>query len=445
MVTPLEPWIEARTGAPPTPVALARYQGNRLRATVDWAGRRSPFYREHLAGTMTLETAGILPWTKVPFTTAADLIRHGDRFFCGSLDDIERVVTLFSSGTTAPPKRIYFTREDLGHTLDFFSVGMAGIVSPGDRVLILLPGDRPDSVGDLLKRGLARIGCDGVPHGPVRDPVETLSVIGAQGIDALVGIPVQVLSLVRAEAGICGAGTRVRKVLLTTDHVPRAIKQAVESAWPCRVFNHYGMTEMGLGGGVECAAREGYHLREADLYIEIVDTETGAVLSEGATGEIVFTTLIRRGMPLIRYRTGDLGRFLTEPCPCGSILRRLARVRSRVDGRIALGPTQGLTLADLDEAVFPIPWVVNFQAVLTGDAGMAILELACRVTSRAPKGAEDAVRTAVGRIAAVDATVGAGCLQIAVTCADVLGLPVSTGAGKRVLTDSRKMQPEAEG
>jgi phenylacetate-coenzyme A ligase PaaK-like adenylate-forming protein len=395
---------------------------------------------------MTSETAGILPWARVPFTTAADLIRHGERFFCGSLDDIERVVTLFSSGTTAPPKRIYLTREDLNHTLDFFAVGMAGIVSPGDRVLILLPGDRPDSVGDLLKRGLARIGCDGVPHGPVRDPAETLSVIGAQGIDALVGIPVQVLSLARAaDAGIRGAGTRVRKVLLTTDHVPLAIRRAVEAAWPCRVFNHYGMTEMGLGGGVECAAREGYHLREADLYIEIVDTETGAALPDGATGEIVFTTLTRRGMPLIRYRTGDLGRFLTEPCPCGSILRRLARVRTRVDGRIPLGPNQAITLADLDEAVFPIPWVINFQAALTGDAGMAVLNLACRVTSRAPEGAEDAVRTAVGRIAAVGPAGVAGRLQIGVTCADALSLPVSTGAGKRVLTDNRKMQPETFG
>lgn len=96
-------------------------------------------------------------------------------------------------------------------------------------------------------------------------------MIRDQAIDALVGIPVQILSLARSDAAIRNPVPRVRSVLLTTDHVPEAVRRAVESAWPCRMFNHYGMTEMRLGGGVECEAREGYHLREADLYIEIVD------------------------------------------------------------------------------------------------------------------------------------------------------------------------------
>lgn len=438
MVTTLESWIAGRIGARPTPPALAGYRQRRLRETLDWACRRSPFYRERLAGFTDVRPEEPSSWMRLPFTTAADLIHQGDRFLCVSRGDIERVVTLFSSGTTAPPKRIAFTGEDLAHTLDFFAVGMAGIVSPGDRVLILLPGDRPDSVGNLLQRGLARIGCQGVPHGPVPDPRHTLSVIRDQAIDALVGIPVQVLSLVRSDAALQAPAPRVRSVLLTTDHVPHAVKRAVEASWPCRVFNHYGMSEMGLGGGVECEARDGTHLREADLHIEIVDPETGRSLPDGDEGEIVFTTLTRRGMPLIRYRTGDLGRLLTDPCPCGSVLRRLSRVRTRVNGRPEVMPGHRLTLADLDEAVFPIPWVVDFQAALTGENGKETLELACRVNSRAPEGAEDTVRRAAGRIAAVEAAVRAGRLEIAVTCSGSLGLPVSTGAGKRVLADRRR-------
>ena len=95
------------------------------------------------------------------------------------------------------------------------------------------------------------------------------------------------------------------------------------------------MTEMGLGGGVECQARRGYHLREADLYFEIVHPQTGEPVTEGETGEIVFTTLTRQGMPLIRYRTGDLSRFIPGQCPCGTTLRTLEKVTRRLSGKVA--------------------------------------------------------------------------------------------------------------
>ncbi len=103
------------------------------------------------------------------------------------------------------------------------------------------------------------------------------------------------------------------------------------------MFNHYGMTEMGLGGGVDCRALTGYHLREADLYFEIVDPVDGRPLPDGEPGEVVFTTLTRRGMPLIRYRTGDLARFLPGSCPCGTVLRRLDHVQGRLAGRVKVG------------------------------------------------------------------------------------------------------------
>lgn len=77
------------------------------------------------------------------------------------------------------------------------------------------------------------------------------------------------------------------------------------------------MTEMGYGGGVECQALNGYHLREDDLYFEIVDPCSGKAVADGVTGEIVFTTFNRQAMPLIRYRTGDIGAFSVDACQCG--------------------------------------------------------------------------------------------------------------------------------
>ena len=124
------------------------------------------------------------------------------------------------------------------------------------------------------------------------------------------------------------------------------------------------MTEMGLGGGVDCAAHMGYHLREADLYFEIIDPTTGEPLPDGETGEIVFTTLHRTAMPLIRYRTGDLSRFLPGPCGCGTILKRLDRVRDRVDGFVSLGRWGSISIGALDEALFDIPGLLDFTATL---------------------------------------------------------------------------------
>jgi phenylacetate-coenzyme A ligase PaaK-like adenylate-forming protein len=106
----------------------------------------------------------------------------------------------------------------------------------------------------------------------------------------------------------------------------------------------------------------GYHLREADLYFEIVDPKTGEPLPDGETGEIVFTTLHCKSMPLIRYRTGDLSRIMLEPCGCGTILKRLERVRDRVDGFVLLGRCGSISISALDEALFDIPGVLDFAA-----------------------------------------------------------------------------------
>jgi phenylacetate-coenzyme A ligase PaaK-like adenylate-forming protein len=86
---------------------------------------------------------------------------------------------------------------------------------------------------------------------------------------------------------------------------------------------------------------------------------------DGEEGEVVFTTLTRTGMPLIRYRTGDLSHFLPQQCPCGSALKTLARITRRRDGAVRLGDGAELTMAELDEAVFSIEGVADFDVTLS--------------------------------------------------------------------------------
>ena len=246
----------------------------------------SLFYRQQLYGIEPEDITDFKQFSKLPFTFPRDLQANPHGLVCTSLSEISRIVTLQSSGTTGQPKRIFFTRSDQELTVDFFDYGMRNLVEPQDRVMILLPWQRPGSVGDLLQIGLKRLGAYPIPYGLVTNAKDAIEQALLNGATAMVGVPTQVLTMARHGDGAKLRG-KIKSVLLTTDYVPAAICRAVTQAWQAKVFNHYGMTEMGLGGGVQCQALAGYHVREADLYFEIVDPQTGRVLPPGETGEVV--------------------------------------------------------------------------------------------------------------------------------------------------------------
>ena len=357
----LEAWIEKKIGIGQgslTREQLSLYQLGKIRETISLAYENSPFYQNLFKELGSTEISSLGDLQGFPFTTGDDIREQALQFLCVSQSDISRIVTLDSSGTTGKAKRVYFTASDQELTVDFFQQGMSTIINPGDRVLILLPGERSGSVGDLLITALKRAGAHPILHGVVGHIAKTLEVITRERINSLVGIPTQVLALARC-AEFSRHSIQLKSILLSTDHVPDVIIQELQRVWKCQVFEHYGMTEMGLGGGLDCKAHVGYHLREADLYFEIID-EQGQPVPDGQEGEVVFTTLTRQGMPLIRYRTGDISRFLLGSCPCGTIIRRLERITKRKNDLIFLGENQYFTMADLDERLFVLPGVLDY-------------------------------------------------------------------------------------
>ena len=158
-----------------------------------------------------------------------------------------------------------------------------------------------------------------------------LELISAEKVTSVVALPTHMRML--AEELAKGQGRHddinIRSVLLSAEYIAGQDVELIERVFDCKVYEHYGMTEMGLGCAVSCGHGDGYHIRELDLYIEIVDPETGRVIDGEEPGEIVFTTLTRKGMPFIRYRTGDYSRWIHERCRCGSVLRRIAKVGPR--------------------------------------------------------------------------------------------------------------------
>jgi phenylacetate-CoA ligase len=434
-VSPLEEWTARRLGVDGlTREVIEQWQVERLQEVVAWARARSPFYRE-LYGSVPVWSFGSLRGAAaLPFVERVALRDRGQDLVCVSLGDIARVVTLPTSGSTGAPKRLWFTEEDLELTADHFRHGMRALVEPGDHVLVLMPGQAPGSVGALLREGLGRDGIEVDSYGFVDDCDRVAGRIMEFGADSLVGVPGQVVRLARSEAGRRIGPGRVKSVLLSGDHVTPAMRAAIEQAWDCSVFEHYGSTEVGLGGAVQCHAHAGLHVREADLLFEVVDPLSGAPLPDGAEGELVVSTLTRRGMPLIRYRTGDLVRMAAEPCPCGSVLRCVQRVVGRREDRAVLNGGGVLTVADLDEAVYGVEGVLGFTARLErGPSGD-------RLTAQVDAGgqAPASLFAEVGcRVEGLPALRGAG-LEIAVEAWE--GWDDLSPAAKQRITDLRKVE-----
>jgi phenylacetate-CoA ligase len=377
-ITPLENWASCKLGIsePPGVSLLQSYQLDKLRDTLEHAKARSRFYRRHLSKIDPASIRAMEDLARIPFTYSQNIAENPNDFLCVSPGHISRVVTLSTSGTTGAPKKIAFTPEDQELTIDFFHHGMTTLARPADRVLIFMPGKTEGSVGDLLKRALRRFGCEGIIFGPIDDYPRADKALLDIRPDSAVGIPAQLLALSRCSRPDCAAEPiHLRSVLLSTDYVSPAVVAALEQTWGCEVYGHYGTTEMGLGGAVECQVRNGYHLREADLLFEIVDPDTGESVGDGEYGEVVFSTLTRRGMPLIRYRTGDRSRLLTEPCPCGSVLRRLERVSGRIHESVRLRDGSCISICQLDDILFADPSISAYSAEICLKDGWDCLTL----------------------------------------------------------------------
>lgn len=262
-------------------------------------------------------------WAHLPFTAAADLAADPQSFLFLPPSDIPRIVSLPTSGTRLG-KRIFLSEADLEATVNFFATGMSGLVSRGEAVCVFMR-DGPDSVADLLKRGLEKIGVSCRTLWSFDDIEEAIKA--ARGAACIVAQPGFARTLCLAAPELSP-----RAVLLSADYIPKSFVKLIERIWGCTVYTHYGMTETGFGLAVDCRCRDGMHIRDDEFMVEIIDPETLRPLPDGETGEIVLTTLRDRAMPLVRYRTGDIGRLITEPCACGVSLPRLGRVEGRLGG-----------------------------------------------------------------------------------------------------------------
>lgn len=344
----LDQWIQDKTGLKTlSQDALRHYQWERIRQALDYVKEHSRSYPRKLKEVG--EISSLEEYSYLPFTYPDELKDDPFAFLCVHPGQVERIVTLNTSGTTGNPKRIFFTREDMLSTVDFFAHGMSIFTRPKDVVLICMPGNTPGSVGDLLRQGLARMGAKPIIYGVADNPEQAAQYMADYQVNVAVGLPMQMYQISKSTgAKRLGDLGCLRGVLLSADFITSQMAEQIEESLNCPVYEHYGMTETCFGGGVFCQKKFGYHLREADLYFEIVHPVTGRPVKTGQYGEVAVTTFGHRAMPLLRYRTGDIARYQKDPCPCGSILPVMSRVVCRKCDVLSWGEDLWLALPDVE-------------------------------------------------------------------------------------------------
>nr|WP_211922276.1 phenylacetate--CoA ligase [Desulfolutivibrio sulfodismutans] len=317
---------------------IEKAQIERLRRSLQQAAA-SRFYgalfREH--GVNPDAVRGLDDVRRLPFTTKKDLREaYPDGLLAMPHADMVRMHV--SSGTTGAPTVIYHTKNDLDWWASLMArcMHMVGI-RPTD-VFQNMSGYGLFTGGLGIHYGAERLGCLTIPAG-AGNTKRQIKLITDFNVTAVHIIPSYALHLanVLRDMGVDPASLPIRFALVGAEPYTEAARRRLEEMFDMKVYNSYGLSEMnGPGVAFECTEQHGMHLWEDAYIAEIVDPETGEPVPEGELGELVMTTLGREGMPVIRYRTRDLTRFLPGPCPCGRVHRRIDRIAGRCDDMIII-------------------------------------------------------------------------------------------------------------
>jgi phenylacetate-CoA ligase len=267
-----------------------------------------------------------------------------------------------TSGTTDRPLVVPYTAQDLERLAfnEQISLHSAGLTKH-DRVLLTVTLDRCFVAGFAYFRGLVRLGATTIRSGPGQ-PARQWQLIEQLQPTALLGVPSFLLSLARwgnghgyapRDAGIktiIAIGEPIRKA----DFSLTPLGRLVTDSWGAEVFSSYGVTELETAFG-DCREGRGAHIHPEMMVVEIVDDQ-GLPVADGFAGEVVATPLGVRGFPLVRFRTGDIARVHTAPCPCGWTTPQLGPIEGRLSQRLKY---KGTTLypTTILHALYEIPGV----------------------------------------------------------------------------------------
>lgn len=318
---------------------LEQLQMERLQSTLYRVMTHVPFYRnKYSALKIDAESFRSLDdLSKLPFTTKQDLRNNYPYgMFAVPLRDVVRIHS--SSGTTGMATVVGYTRNDI----DTWSNLVARILTAAgvgkEDVIQIAFGYGLFTGGFGLHYGAEKLGASVIPisSGNTRRQIQIMQDFKTS---ALVCTPSYALKMadVMMDLGINPNGLSLKYGLFGAEPWSEKMREEISERLGIVATDNYGLSEvMGPGVAGECQECNGLHVNEDHFLVEILDPETLEPVLPGEVGELVITTLTKEAFPVIRYRTRDLTRMITEPCPCGRTLHRIQRIMGRTDDMLII-------------------------------------------------------------------------------------------------------------
>ncbi len=314
-------------------------QSERLKQLVNRVYANVEFYRKRMdeMGVKPSDIQSIDDIVKLPFTYKTDLRDHYPfNLFAVPMKEIVRVHA--SSGTTGKPTTVGYTKNDIENWREVLArcLTMAGISS--DDVMQISYGYGLFTGGLGVHYGAETVGCAVIPisGGNTRRQLQLMSDFGST---VLACTPSYALHLADAlaENGYSLADMKLKTGVFGAEPWTENMRMELEKKWGIKAYDIYGLSEiMGPGVANDCQAHAGLHIQEDHFFAEIVHPDTKQPLPDGTEGELVFTTLTKEGIPLLRYNTRDLSTLNREKCECGRTTVRMKKITGRSDDMLII-------------------------------------------------------------------------------------------------------------
>lgn len=365
---------------------LEALQLARLKSLLERVYAKVPFYKQRLdEHKIKIDTFNSLDDLQcLPFTKKTDL-RDNYPFglFAEPLEKVRRIHA--SSGTKGKPTVVGYTDGDLEDWKEVCSRSLAAAgARPGD-ILHNAYGYGLFTGGLGMHYGAENFGATVVPAsgGRTQQQIMLLQDFGAR---ILCSTPSYALNMAyqMGDLNIPRSSIKLEIGIFGAEPWTEELRQQIENALSITALDIYGLSEvMGPGVSMECIeGRNGLHVWEDYFLPEIVDPETGRILPYGEEGELVFTTLTKQAIPVLRYRTGDLSRLYVEPCRCGRTMVRMERIKARLDDMLII---RGVNLfpSEIEKVLLSIDELSpHYQLVVNRVRALDCLEVQVEVTEQ---------------------------------------------------------------